>query len=162
MNTASIENSVNFETWELEILDLFVGIFDTFGFPKSTAMIYGVLYCSDEDLLQEEIGRRLGISVGSASQGLKVLTTIGAVHRLSQPGQRQSAYSPERSMRRLLAYFIDAQMRPRLNAGQEKLKTIEENIPADNLNARQKVRTLIEWQRKADKALPIISTLFGK
>jgi hypothetical protein len=65
-------------------------------------------------------------------------------------------------MRRLLAYFIDAQMRPRLNAGQEKLKTIEENIPADNLSARHKVRTLIEWQRKADKALPIISTLFGK
>jgi len=45
------ENSV--EPWEAELLDLFVGIFEAFGLPKSMAMIYGILYCSDDPLLQE-------------------------------------------------------------------------------------------------------------
>jgi len=149
-------------SWEVEVLDLFVGIFETFGLPKSIAMIYGALYCSDDPMLQEEICRKLAISSGSASQGLKLLGNLGAVHRQSPVGQRQSVYTAERSMRRLLAYFIDAQLRPRLNTGRERLERISEEVSEDDVSARQKIDTLMQWQKKADRALPVISTLFGK
>lgn len=162
MTETSVQTTPNLAPWELEILDLFVGIFETFGLPKSMAMIYGLLYCSEEPLLQEEICRRLVISAGSASQGLRLLNSLGAVHRQSQPGQRQSSYRAELSMRRLLAYFIDAQLRPRLNSGGERLRQIHADLAEDQLHARQKVETLTNWQRKADRALPVISTLFGK
>jgi DNA-binding transcriptional regulator GbsR (MarR family) len=146
----------------LEVLDLFVGIFETFGLPKSMAQIYGVLYCGEEPMLQEEIVQRLGISTGSASQGLRVLSSLGAVHRQSRVGQRQSVYLPERSVRRLLAYFIDAQLRPKLNSGRERLESIADRLPDDDKNAREKVDNLLTWQRKADRALPLITGLLGK
>lgn len=148
--------------WEEQVLDLFVGIFESFGLPKSTAMIYGALYCSEDALAQEDICKKLGISSGSASQGLKLLTTLGAAHRQSKVGSRVSVYKAERSMRRLLGYFIDAQLRPKLNSGRERLEQISENITEDDPLAVQRIDTLLQWQKKADKALPLISALFGK
>lgn len=162
MTDTASHSGIQLDPWELEILDLFVGIFETFGLPKSMAMIYGVLYCAEEPLLQEDICQLLSISTGSASQGLKLLSSLGAVHRQSQPGQRQYSYTAELSMRRLLAYFIDAQLRPRLNTGGERLERIRESLGDDQPHARHKVENLLNWQKKAGKALPVISTLFGK
>ena len=148
--------------WEEGVIDLFIGVFESFGLPKSTAMIYGLLYCSDVPLLQEEVTTRLSISGGSASQGLKLLVSLGAVKRQSVIGQRQNVYTAERSMRRLLGTFIDAQLRPRLSGGGHRLEQIAENIPEDDTLARQRIETLQSWQKKADKALPMIATLLGK
>ena len=161
-HSVSTPAAVELASWEEEILDLFVGIFESFGLPKSTAMIYGLLYCADDALLQEEVSTRLGISTGSASQGLKLLVSLGAVQRQSKVGQRHYVYTAERSMRRLLGYFIDAQLRPKLNAGGDRLQQIANAIPEDNDLAKNRVETLINWQKKADKALPMISKLFGK
>ena len=126
------------------------------------AQIYGVLYCSDQPMMQDEVAQKLGASVGSVSQGLKLLSTIGAVNRHSIPGQRQSHYAAERSMRRLLGYFLDAQIRPKLNSGRHRLEAIQQTVPKDDKSAQQKIKSLLEWQQKADKALPMIITLFGK
>lgn len=164
MKNSAVETTTEAELapWEHEVLELFVGMFETFGLPKSIAMIYGVLYCSDVPLYQEDICRRLEISAGSASQGLKLLTSLGTVHRQSPVGQRQSVYTAERSMRRLLGYFIDVQLRPRLNTGKERLEKILDDIPEDDDVARHKIGMLLDWQRKTDRALPLISTLFTR
>ena len=161
-HSVSTTEPVELAAWETEILDLFVGIFESFGLPKSTAMIYGLLYCADDALLQEEISTRLGISTGSASQGLKLLVSLGGVQRQSKVGQRHYVYTAERSMRRLLGYFIDAQLRPKLNAGGDRLQQIADSISEDDDLAQQRIDTLLNWQKKADKALPMISKLFGK
>jgi len=148
--------------WERELLDLFVGIFEAFGMPKSMAMIYGILYCADEPLLQDDISRKLGISTGSASQGLKVLNSLGAVHRQSPVGQRQSVYTAERSVRRLVSTFIDTQFRPKLSLGRERLEDILSSIPEEDTSARQKIETLMSWQKKSERALPLVTGLLGK
>lgn len=162
MSMSSPQNTVTLDPWKIEVLDLFVGIFDSFGMPKSMACIYGLLYCTDEALSQEEIAEQLVISAGSASQGLRLLHNLGAVHRHNPIGERLTRYSPERSMRHLLGHLINAQLRPRLNGGGERLQQIISTLPKGDHHARQKVSTLIEWQKKADRALPLISTLFGK
>ncbi len=157
-----MDSKLELETWERELLDLFVGIFEAFGLPKSMALIYGILYCSDEPLLQDEICQKLGISTGSASQGLRLLNSLGAVHRQSPLGQRQSVYSAERSVRRLFSTFIDTQFKPKLSLGRERLEDILAAIPEDDASARQKIETLMSWQKKSERALPLVTGLLGK
>jgi DNA-binding transcriptional regulator GbsR (MarR family) len=147
--------------WEREIIDLFVGVFDGFGLPKSTAMIYGTLYCAEEGMLQEEIATRLQISAGSASQGLKLLQSLGAVKRQSPIGQRQSFYSAERSMRQLIGSVTESQLRPKLRSGRERLETLARTLPETETLARQRVQTLQSWQRKAERGIPFFSRFFG-
>ncbi|MDF3130390.1 hypothetical protein P0Y35_14380 [Kiritimatiellaeota bacterium B1221] len=147
--------------WEAEIIDLFVGIFDGFGLPKSTAMIYGTLYCAEDGMLQEEIAHRLQISAGSASQGLKMLQTLGAVKRQSPIGQRHSYYSAERSMRRLMGNVVESQLQPKLRSGKERLQELAAAIPAEESLARQRIQTLQTWQRKVERGMPLLSKIFS-
>jgi DNA-binding transcriptional ArsR family regulator len=49
------------------------------GVPKSVGQIYGLLYSSREPLSFSDIVERLEISKGSASQGLQLLRSLGAV-----------------------------------------------------------------------------------
>jgi hypothetical protein len=51
-----------------------------FGVPRSVGQIYGLLYSSREPLSFSDIVKRLGISKGSASQGLQLLRSLGAVN----------------------------------------------------------------------------------
>ncbi|QYY36565.1 hypothetical protein [Ruficoccus sp. ZRK36] len=154
-------SSTTLEDWEIELLNTFVGLFDSFGVPKSVAQIYGVLFCADEPLSQEEIGQKLQISAGSASQGLRLLVDMGAAHKQSVPGQRGNYFTPERSMRRLLGYFIDAKMRPRMRTGKERLENLRKHLPKDNELALKRLDTLLQWQSKANKLLPVISKFLG-
>ncbi len=149
------------EEWEIELLNIFVGLFDSFGVPKSVAQIYGVLFCAEQPLTQEEIGQKLQISAGSASQGLRFLVDIGAAHKQSTPGQRGSQFTPERSMRRLLGYFIDVKMRPRMRTGKERLETLRDRLPENDKLAQKRLETLLQWQSKANKLLPVISKFLG-
>ncbi|MBC2595619.1 hypothetical protein H5P28_15230 [Ruficoccus amylovorans] len=151
------EATATLQDWEIELLNIFVGLFDSFGVPKSVAQIYGVLFCADGPLTQEEIGQKLQISAGSASQGLRLLVDMGAAHRQSIPGQRGNQFTPERSMRRLLGYFLDAKMRPRMRTGKERLESLRDRLPADNMLARKRLESLLQWQNKASKLLPVIS-----
>jgi DNA-binding transcriptional regulator GbsR (MarR family) len=153
--------TVTLEDWEIELLNVFVGLFDSFGVPKSVAQIYGVLFCADGPLSQEEIGQKLQISAGSASQGLRLLVELGAAHRQSVPGQRGNQFTPERSMRRLLGYFIDAKMRPRMRTGKERLEALRDQLPPENKLAQQRLESLLQWQDKANKLLPLISKFLG-
>ncbi len=147
--------------WEEEVISHFIGVFETFGLPKSTARIYGTLYCAEAPMLQEEISTRLGISAGSASQGLKLLQNLSAVHRITPPGQRHSCYSAELSVRRLISHFIDVQLRPKLTGGRQSLQALADRLPPENTHARNRVQTLQTWQQKAATALPLADRLFG-
>lgn len=145
------------QPWEVELLNIFVGLFDSFGIPKSVAQIYGVLFCAEVALSQEDICQKLQISLGSASQGLRLLTDIGAAHRQSVPGQRGSLFVPERSMRKLLGYFIDAKVRPRMSTGKEKLRTLRGELSAQDTLACSRLDTLLKWEDKMEAILLILS-----
>ena len=61
MTGLQLQGQVEIPEWEQELIDLFVGIFDGLGLPKSTAMIYGTLYCAEE---------------GDAERGLPLLNKL--------------------------------------------------------------------------------------
>jgi len=158
----SIAPSSPIPEWEKGVLSVFVDLFETFGLPKSTALIYGTLYCSETPLLQEDLCTRLGISTGSASQGLKLLQSIGAVQRQSPPGQRHSHYTAELSLRRWIGTFLDSHLRPRLQNNRSLLNDLGQNLDPDAAHARQRIQALQSWQQKVESILPLVSGLLGK
>jgi DNA-binding transcriptional ArsR family regulator len=69
-------NPADFQT---ECATFFSEVVQVFGVPKSVGQIYGLLYASPEPLSFSDIVERLDISKGSASQGLQLLRSLGAI-----------------------------------------------------------------------------------
>jgi len=63
----------------IECAGFFAEVVQVFGVPKSVGQIYGLLYASPVPLSFSDIVERLEISKGSASQGLQLLRSLGAI-----------------------------------------------------------------------------------
>src|SRR5881392_2903241 len=74
---------------ETEIIDFFVQLSRLLGQPRSLAEIYGLLFISARPLSMDDLIERLQLSKGSASQGLKFLHSLGAIHMVYVPGDRR-------------------------------------------------------------------------
>ncbi|MFN6016277.1 MAG: GbsR/MarR family transcriptional regulator, partial [Verrucomicrobiota bacterium] len=64
---------------EREVLAVFVDGVRVLGLPPSIGEIYGLLFISQAPLSLDDLVKRLKISKGSASQGLRTLKSLGAV-----------------------------------------------------------------------------------
>ena len=91
---------------ELESINFFVRMMGILGFPRSVGEIYGLLYFTPNPLTMEQIAKRLGISIGSASQGLKSLRSLKAVRTNYIPRDRRDHYLAESELMRLFSTFI--------------------------------------------------------
>ena len=66
-------------TPEDSILNLCVKLCSILGLPKSIGLIYGAVFVAREPMEAGQICRKLKISRGSVSQGLKFLKELGAI-----------------------------------------------------------------------------------
>jgi hypothetical protein len=85
------EHSTDFQA---ECVAFFAEVVQVFGVPKSVGQIYGLLYGSPEPLSFSDIVERLEISKGSASQGLQLLRSLGAI-KLAEPPKPGSGISDQ-------------------------------------------------------------------
>ncbi|MBN1403940.1 MAG: hypothetical protein JW942_05680 [Opitutales bacterium] len=147
--------------WENSMIETFASGGDTLGFPRSVSMIYGLLFCSRDPLSMEDVMQRLSISKGSASQGLRQLTTVGAVKKQIQLGERKTLYVAERSLRRLVQRLIDSNISLRLERGADNVRALYAMIPAgpEYDYARGCNDSLEAWHTKASKLLPMINMI---
>lgn len=106
---------------ETETVSLFVRLVQVLGLPKSLGQIYGLIYISPKPLTMDDIVSRLGISLGSASQGLRQLRSLKAIRIIYIPGQRKDHYLPETEFRKLISTFLEDQLRPHLEIGKEAI-----------------------------------------
>lgn len=147
---------------EQEIISLMAGAAQMLGLPKSLGEIYGLLYVSPEPLCMDDIMKRLHISLGSASQGLKQLRIFRAVRTVAVPGQRRDYYEPETELRQLLGNALREQFQPRLDTGRERLERLRRDLqgtPDASDHLRQRVEKLCRWHDNASQLLPLLSTL---
>lgn len=87
-STSSVSESVSPEkdgvsvarAFEQECVGFFAEVVHIFGVPKSVGQIYGILYASPLPLSFSDIVEKLEISKGSASQGLALLRSLGAIN----------------------------------------------------------------------------------
>lgn len=147
--------------WEVSMIDVFVRAARLIGLPRSIGEIYGLLYVSDRPVYFDAVCARLGISRGSASEGLKTLRHIGAIKLHYQPGERKNLYVPELSMERLARGFFKDQVVPHFESSTEHLAHMPDLIAAEPDAARRqhasaRLQTLHTWQSRAQKLFPLV------
>jgi HTH-type transcriptional regulator, glycine betaine synthesis regulator len=150
---------------EAEVIGLFVQLSRIIGQPRSYAEIYGVLFLSPQPMTMDELVERLGISKGSASQGLSFLRKAGAVRIVHLPGRRPACYEAVAELRHLAAGFLQDQILPQVEDSQNRLKQIvgmAARLPAkERAQASRKVTMLESWGKRTRQFLPLVVEMMG-
>ena len=136
----------------------FCQLADSFGLPRSVALIYGTLFLAENPLPVSEIIEDSGLSKGSVSSGLRFLERMGFIHLVVEPSDRRTFYRPELSMRRLAAGLIEENFTPALKRGETLLDRVAKNPElSDHLKTR--TASLQTWNETALGLLPALSLL---
>jgi HTH-type transcriptional regulator, glycine betaine synthesis regulator len=151
---------------EQQVVDVFIDGVRVLGLPRSIGEIYGLLFVSREALSLDDLVRRLGISKGSASQGLRALKALGAVREAPPAADRRTYYEPAVELKRLAGGFIREQVRPHLDSGKSKIdrlarraREIEDPHHREFLGDR--IDRLNQWMRRGSQVLPILQKLLA-
>ncbi len=148
---------------EQEFVSIFSDLADLFGNPRSHGAIYGLLFSSARALSMEDIVVRLGISKGSASQGLRQLEELGAISRAREQGERSHIYVARIELKPLLAGFLRKRLGPRLASSAGRLKHVEKLLPSlpssFRPTARLRLQKITRWHRRAHAFLPLAQEL---
>ncbi len=151
-----------------------------FGIPKSVGQIYGLLYASPAPLSFSDIVERLEISKGSASQGLQLLRSLGAINASDRAGDesdildsasqiamrasRGIAYEPELSLRRLVSGVLRERIVPMASTGVDRLtrlRALAEQEDGGSDFCLDRIKQLETWRRRLKTVLPVLSALLG-
>ena len=156
----------NLSSIQSEFSEIFADLADLFGNPASLGSIYGLLFASSEPLSMEEIVERLGISAGTASQGLRRLVELEAVKPEKLGGERITRYTARLELRPFVAMFLDQQLIPRLTRSAERLAALEGELANLPKETGQTLKTRLEratkWHRQAKNFLPLVRKFLGK
>jgi HTH-type transcriptional regulator, glycine betaine synthesis regulator len=143
---------------EIEAVEIFINFLRMLGLQKSVGEIYGLLFVSPRPLAMDEIANRLDISLGAASQGLKLLRGLGAVKAVYSPGARRDHFAADLELSRFAGVFIREELRPRLERALERIGHMElllaQMPPAERELTRQRLSRLRHWLEKGEKMLP--------
>lgn len=152
-----------------QVVDFFVDGVRVLGLPRSIGEIYGLLFISRSPLSLDDLVHRLNISKGSASQGLRMLKSLGAVREAESNGgaERRTYYEPAVELKRLVGGFIREQIRPHLDSGKAKINRLAETAQeVEDSDQRQflcdRVERLEHWLRSGGRVLPIIQRILGQ
>ena len=169
MSGASEEIVDLLDPLERQVVEFFVDGVKVLGLPRSIGEIYGLLFVSREPLSLDDLVCRLGISKGSASQGLRALRSLGAVREAAGNGngERRTYYEPAVELKRLVGGFIREQIRPHLDSGRTKIQLLAATAgqieDADRRRfASERVERLEQWMRSGGRVLPILQKLLGQ
>ena len=152
---------------ERQVVDFFVDGVRVLGLPRSIGEIYGLLFISQSALSLDDLVQRLSISKGSASQGLRLLKSLGAVREVESGTERRTYYEPAVELKRLVGGFIREQIRPHLESGKTKIGRLaatarDVDDPARRKFLGERVERLENWLRSGGRVLPVIQKLLGQ
>ena len=149
---------------ELEAIDYFVRLMSLLGMPRSVGEIYGLLYFSRAPLPMDMIAAKLGLSMGSASQGLRTLRSLKAVKVTYVLGDRRDYYLAESEFRHLLSSFIKEEIMPHLENGKLRIERMQEILaretePYAEDFCRHRIEKLTRLQKASSRLLPTLAGL---
>ena len=152
--------------YESGLVEIFADLAELFGNPKSYGQIYGLLFANEDPLSMEEIARRLDISQGSISQGLRQLEAFGAIVKEKNNGSRQALYTAKLEMKLLISGFLKERVIPRLESTESRIKSLRQSLNSQpsSLNfasARFRLDRVAKWHRSARTLLPIARKILG-
>jgi len=170
--------SARSQAFESECVGFFADAVQLFGVPKSVGQIYGLLYATPAPLTLADIVERLEISKGSASQGLQLLRSLGAIHEAPakseilddefQTSSRQgrgTAYVPELGLRTLIGGVLREQVAPLASTSEARLARLQaiatEADGPDGEFFTDRVDQLNTWRKRLKTVLPALNLLLG-
>lgn len=143
---------------EVEAIEMFINFLRLIGLPKSVGEIYGLLFVSPRPMAMDQIMGRLDISLGAASQGLKLLRSLGAVRVVYERGDRRDHYVADLELSRFATVFIKEELQPRMETASERIRRMEQSLaslPSKERRAtQQRLDRLKHWLDKGQKILP--------
>jgi len=144
---------------EKEVVEIFVRIAGMLNLPRSVGELYGLLFISPKPLCMDNCMKKLKISKGSTSQGLKILRSFGAVNTVYVPGDRKDFFEAESALRKIVTGFVNEQVRPHLENGKERLDRIDQLIAAEEGMEQKeffetRIKRLQGWKKRANALLP--------
>ena len=143
---------------EVEAIEMFINFLRLIGLPKSVGEIYGLLFVAPKPMAMDEIMDRLEISLGAASQGLKLLRSFGAVRVVYERGDRRDHYVADLELSRFATVFIKDELQPRIDMAAERIKRMEAallELPRKERRATaERIERLKHWLDKGQKILP--------
>jgi len=145
---------------EVDTIDIFVRIAHLFGVSKSVGEIYGLLFISASPVPLEHIRTKLCMSSGSASQGLRLLRSVGAVRATYVSGDRRDHFLAETGLRKITSGFLREKIAPNLMIHEEQLQHLSEllnDIPASHRTLiGERIRILQDWRKQARQLIPMV------
>jgi DNA-binding transcriptional regulator GbsR (MarR family) len=145
---------------EIEAIEMFINFLRLIGLQKSIGEIYGLLFVSSRPLAMDEITNRLGISLGAASQGLKLLRRVGAVKAVYSPGTRRDHFSADLELSKFATVFIKDELRPHVERARARIQHMESllsTLPAaERRSTGERLDRLKHWLEKGEMMLPWI------
>ncbi len=116
-----------------------------------------------------EIVERLDISKGSASQGLQLLRSLGAISEAEaaangSENQRGVRYEPELSLRQLVSGVLRERIAPMANTGGARLNRLKELAEQSSANKKfylGRAKQLETWRKRFTTVMPLLTALFG-
>lgn len=151
------------QEYEQGLISVFSELADLFGNPRSHGQVYGILFSSSVPLTMEEITKRIGISMGSVSLGLRALEELGAVER--QSDGRFGLYTAKLELKTLISGFVRQRLMPRLEKSHATLKELNrllEQMPAGEAEeAGFRLQRVTQWHTRAKQFLPLAQKLLG-
>lgn len=144
---------------------LFVNAAAALSLPRSVGEIFGLFYSSEQALSLNEVTAYLGISRGSASEGIRWLRGMGALKQVEVPGNRREHFTAETSLRKLASGYLRDRIDPHLEAGQGLLRELGEAVDEGAKGGgfqRARANQVASWYRFIGRALPVIRALAGK
>jgi DNA-binding transcriptional regulator GbsR (MarR family) len=143
---------------EVEAIEMFINFLRLIGLPKSVGEIYGLLFVAPKPMAMDDIMDRLDISLGAASQGLKLLRSFGAVRVVYERGDRRDHYVADLELSRFATVFIKEELQPRIDTAVERIRRMEASLaglpPAERRATKQRVERLKHWLDKGQKIIP--------
>ncbi len=143
---------------EKEVIDIFVRIAGVLSLPRSVGELYGLLFISSDPLCIDDLMRKLKISKGSTSQGLKILRSFGAVNPVYVAGDRRDFFTAEAELRKIVVGFVKEQIYPHLENGKERMARMNALLIEEPAGRKEFVTERIErlngWQKRAGSLLP--------
>lgn len=152
---------------ERQVVDFFVDGVKVLGLPRSIGEIYGTLFVSCEPLSLDDLVAALGISKGSASQGVRALKGLGAVREIQCGMERRAYFEAAVELKRLVGGFIREQIRPHLESGRDKISRLQRAAGGEpDLRRREflddRLERLEHWLKSGGRVLPVIQKLLGE
>jgi HTH-type transcriptional regulator, glycine betaine synthesis regulator len=157
-NKGDDSRSQSLSELEIEAVEMFINFLRIIGLQKSVGEIYGLLFVSPKPLAMDDIVERLDISLGAASQGLKLLRDVGAVRTVYSPGVRKDHFAADLELSKFATVFIKEELRPRIERALQRLAYMESllaGMPAGERQVtKERLDRLKHWLEKGERMLP--------